>query len=434
MFTESESFKRAHIGIHIIDVDTGEEVYSKNAEQFFTVASLQKIPLSVVAISDLGGKYSFKTDLEYDGTVDQKGVLHGNIWIKGGGDPTLSLDVFSKWYEELAREGIHKVDGKIIIDASSFETTLASPYWHFQDLGNYYGAGASSLSINQNLYKVTFKPGIKEGDPATVLQIEPTIPGLVIHNEVTTGPAGSGDKVFIYGSEYSPIQFYRGTVPIDEPTLTIKGSIPDPSHFCAATLSTKIEARQGIEVRRQPLDSTPRRKIISSTSSPSLHDIVKDMNQFSVNIYAEHILKAIGNGKADEGSKKIEKFLENLGVPSQMHDGSGLSRTNLLTPKGFTTLLQEIRKNPLYQSVYDSFPEAGKPGTLQSFPLPSHAALRAKTGSMRNIYNLGGYLTLDSGKEYALCIFFNNYPGSAQEVRKQIPLFLHEFIEMIVTK
>ena len=192
-FFQTDSFKRAQIGISIVDVETEKEMFSANGEQFFVPASLQKIPLSAAAVAFLGEEYCFSTMLEYEGKITSDGHLQGNIWIRGGGDPTLSLDIFAQWEEAIKREGISKIDGKIYVDASCFETGLASPYWQFGDLGNYYGAGASSLTINQNLYRVTFQPGKKEGDPATVLKIDPPIPYLQIHNEVSTGPAGSGD-------------------------------------------------------------------------------------------------------------------------------------------------------------------------------------------------------------------------------------------------
>jgi D-alanyl-D-alanine carboxypeptidase/D-alanyl-D-alanine-endopeptidase (penicillin-binding protein 4) len=86
------------------------------------------------------------------------------------------------------------------------------------------------------------------GDPATVVQIDPPIPYLTFHNEITTGAAGSGDQAYVFGSEYSPLQFYRGTVPLDHETFTIKAAIPDPALFCGMTLAKKIPTSQGVEV------------------------------------------------------------------------------------------------------------------------------------------------------------------------------------------
>lgn len=421
-FTGTENFRMAHIGIYIVDVETGEELYAHNSEQFFVLASLQKIITSAAALALLGEDYCFKTDLEYEGRIDRKGILHGNVLVRGGGDPTLSLDIFPRWEEALKKEGIHKIDGKVLVDTSCFENALASPYWLFQDLGNYFGAGASALTVHQNLYRITFQPGKKEGDPAKVVKIDPEIPNLVYHNEVTTGPARSGDQVYIYGMEYSPVQFYRGTVPLDKPAFTVKASIPDPARFCAEALCSRVPASEGIEVGRTEREY----KLINRTESPPLKEMLQLMNKQSVNLYAEHLLKAMGNGTSADGAVKMGHFLKKRNIPSQVRDGSGLSRTNYITPKGFAILLREIRTSPLYQSLYASFPEIAE-GTLESFPEISKASLKAKTGSMSDVYNLGGYLTLDSGKEYAFCICCNHYLGPSSKIKAEMHRFLAYF-------
>jgi serine-type D-Ala-D-Ala carboxypeptidase/endopeptidase (penicillin-binding protein 4) len=429
-----EQFQRAHIGISVVEVETGKEVFSKNAEQFLLPASLQKIPLSVAALTYLGQDFQFKTDLEYEGEITSEGVLRGNLWIRGGGDPTLSLTIFSEWEEALKKEGILSIQGKIFIDTSCFETVLASPYWIFQDLGNYYGAGAAALAINRNMYHLTFQPGAKEGDPATIIKIEPELPSLTINNEVTTGPAGSGDRVYIYGSEYSTLQFCRGTVPVDQPTLTVKGAMPDSVAFCAAELKSRFEPTEGVEVIAKKGLKGPT-TLLHQHLSCSLQDLLKEMNHFSINIYSEHLLKAIGEGAAEKGAALVEKLLSSWGIPAQIKDGSGLARTNYFTPRGFTSLLLEIRKRALYQPVYLSFPEPGQEGTLQAFPPIERATLKAKTGSMGNIYNLGGYIILNSGqksgKEYAFAVFCNNYQGPQKDIKAKISAFLNQLVEKL---
>lgn len=430
-FSNTDSFKRAHIGICVTDVKTGEEIYSLHDEEYFTPASLQKIVVSVAAMQFLGEDYRFGTELQYDGQIDPQGTLHGNVWIVGGADPSLSLDIISSWKGALQEKGIHKIDGKIFVDTSCFETALASPYWYFQDLGNYYGAGASGLTIHENLYHITFAPGSKEGDPAQVIQIDPPIPNLKFHNEVITGPAGSGDQVNVYGIEYSPVQFYRGTVPIDQPTFRVKAAIPDPAFFCGDLLSQAIQTLQGIEViREKPTTSSHGVSLFTHKSEP-LKELLQKMNYESNNLYAEHLCKAIGEGSAEKGISKMERMLSNLNIPSKIRDGAGLARSNLITPKGFVKLLTLIHNDPLYESVYASFPEPGKKGTLQSFPNLFLASLKAKTGSMTGIYCLGGYFTLESGKEYVFSIFCNQYDGKNSELKKEIYRFLENAVNQL---
>jgi D-alanyl-D-alanine carboxypeptidase/D-alanyl-D-alanine-endopeptidase (penicillin-binding protein 4) len=422
---DEEGFRRAHVGISLLDLETGEEVYAYNTESYFIPASLQKVIISAAALSLLGEEYRFQTKVEYEGALDEQGTLKGDLFIRGGGDPTLSLDVISKWEQAVQEAGIRRVEGKIIAEVGCYETLQASPYWEFGDLGNYYGAGASALSINQNLYKVTFRPGKAEGEPAEVIQIDPPIPYLRYRNEVTTGPQGSGDCVYVFGSEYSFDQFYRGTVPIDQPTLTIKAAIPDPALFCAELLAQKVSATEGVFTSHDRFAST--RQEIFSLKSPSLVEIIKEMNTYSINLYAEHLLKTIGKGNSAKGAKGVEEFLKERSIPARVRDGAGIARNNLITPSGMTQLLALIHKSSDCKTIYTSFPEPGKSGTLQNFPALPEATLRAKTGSMSQIYNLAGYLTFPSGKEYAFAIFINNHECSIATLYKAFHCFLASY-------
>lgn len=421
-FCHTESLQRAHIGVCVVDLESGKEIYSSHPDQFFRVASCQKVVLSMVAISLLGEQFRYKTDLEYEGKIDERGILKGNVWIRGGGDPLLSLDILDQWAAAVKKEGICKVVGKIYVDTSFFETALASPYWLFEDLGNYYGAGASALTIHQNYYKITFQPGLKEGDPAKILSKKPEIPGLIVRNEVTTGPLGSGDRVWIFGSEYSPLQFYRGTVPLGVEVMTIRAAIPDPAYFCGASLAEKIEVTKGVEVVREG-EILPK-KFLHRHYSPYLKEIIKEMNTYSINLYAEHLLKTLGEGKASEGVKKVEQFLKERNIAGHARDGSGLAQNNFLTPRGFIRLLCEMKENPIYFPVLNSLTAPGKSGSLLFFPKLEGAVLKAKTGSMSTVYNLVGYLQLEDGRELAVVILCNNYEGSTKEIRAEMHRFL----------
>ncbi|MGL4539534.1 MAG: D-alanyl-D-alanine carboxypeptidase/D-alanyl-D-alanine endopeptidase [Candidatus Rhabdochlamydia sp.] len=426
-FSHTEEWQRAHIGIYVLDLNTQKPIYQRNAEQFFTPASLIKIPISTVAIALLGEDYCFTTRLEYEGSIDNDKTLEGNLWIRGGGDPTISLTNLLQWETDI-KSFINKINGTLFLDTSCFETALASGHWSFQDLGNYYGAGASGLTLNQNTYHITFQPGKKEHDPATIIKIDPPIPNLTFYNEVTTGPAGSGDQVYVFGSEYSPIQFYRGTIPIDQSTFTIKAAIPDPALLCGYLLNKRLNPTKGIQLVRDKNESIPQQAVIACYKSASLKELLQPMNRFSINLYAEHLLKAIGKGNSKQGTKCVEEFLKNLHIPSQIHDGSGLSRTNLLTPKGMVILLSHIKNSAIYLPVYASLPESNQTGMLQFFSKIS--GIRAKTGSMSNIYNLAGYLTT-SKKQYAFSIFCNHYKGDVKNIKKEIALFLELLVEQL---
>jgi len=421
-FFKGESFKKAHIGIVVFDLKNGKEIYTYNAEKNFTPASLQKIITSVAAIHFLGENFRFTTDLFYYGDIDKTGLLHGDVWLCGGGDPTLSLDILSIWEKKLKQKGIKKISGKIFVDISCFESSLASPFWEFTDIGNYYGAGACGLTINKNSYTISFKGGKKENDRAKVIKMEPEIPGLIWHNEVITGPKDSGDQVNIFGMEYSPRQFYRGSVPLNANNFKVKAAIFDPAFFCGHYLNSKIPALSGVEVVKEKIQQQ-KGKLLFRHLSPPLKQILKEMNFYSINLYAEHLIKAIGNGKAKIGIQKTEEFLQNnFNISLHVKDGSGLARTNYISPKNLVKLLCRIRKDPKYAAVYDSFPHVGE-GSLKKFPKLS-AELKGKTGCMEGVQNLAGYIIYPDRREYVFCIICNNYEGNTKGIKNEIFNFL----------
>ncbi|MBI5345763.1 MAG: D-alanyl-D-alanine carboxypeptidase/D-alanyl-D-alanine-endopeptidase, partial [Chlamydiae bacterium] len=425
-FFNNDQFKRSHLGIYVVEVDTQKEIYSFNPDQYFIPSSVLKVITGALALNALGEEFCFHTDLKYEGVIDSNKVLHGNVWIVGGGDPTLSLNILDVFEQALKDLGVYQIDGKIIADASCFEKEMSSQYWYVEDVANGYGAGASGLTINKNSYEITFKPGSKEGEKSQVLKIEPNIVGLKYHNEVCTGPKGSGDRVNVFGAEYNEMQFYKGTVPLEEPTFRIKGAIFNPPLFLAQALNSKMHASKGVQVIWDKTgDNTT---LLLKHKSVPLKDILKEMNFFSINLYAEHLLKKVGEGKTSLGVLKMQKFLDNLNIPAKITDGCGLSRNNLLTPKGVVKLLCEIKKSKAYSSLYNSLPGI-REGTLTYVHL-KNSSLKAKTGAMAQICNLAGYLILPSKKEYAFCIFCNNYLGDRHQIKEEI----HNFLEALAEK
>ena len=188
--------------------------------------------------------------------------------------------------------GIQKIEGKIIGDATRWEKALAPSNWSWEDMGNYYGAGACALSFNENQYSISLKPGQQMGDSVSILSTDPPISMICFHNEVKTGPEKSGDRTCIYGSEFSLLQFLRGTIPIDCNNYAIKGSIPDPATYCSFLLEKKLENRGIVSENKETCYG--KRVGIHITYSPTVAEIVRWTNQKSINLFAEHLLKKSG--------------------------------------------------------------------------------------------------------------------------------------------
>ena len=382
----------AIVGAYAVEPKTGEVLINVNCEQSMIPASSLKVVTIDAALEILGPEHRFKTDLEIDGVIEN-GILQGNLYIHGGGDPCLgsnrvagSLDwkeQIEAWTKAIQETGIQQIQGEVIGDATRWEKAQAVPSWSWEDLGNYYGAGASALSFHENMYALVFKPG-SVGKEAEIVRTEPTIAGLAFQNEVLTGPEGSGDQACIYGSEYSFVQYVRGTVPAGVTEFKIKGAIPDPAKFCADLLAKSLESK-GIAILKNKMQGSPR-KVIHTTLSPTVAEIVYWTNQESINLYAEHLLKRLGEVVFQEGStragiKATVQFWKSKNIDLEgfnMVDGSGLSRKNLVTAKQLVSMMMTMKTSPHYPIFLRSLPSEG-------------GGLKAKSGSMSLILCHVGY-------------------------------------------
>ncbi len=382
--------KHAAVSAYAVDMETGEVLLDKSSDKSLTPASCMKVITTAAALNLLGPDMQFQTELDYDGVIDQEGILRGNLYIRGGGDPCLGSDRIAPalaweqqlelWVAEVHKLGIKKILGRVIGDASRWEQALAAPSWSWEDLGNYYGAGACALSFHENAYRLFFRPGKKEGDQVAIVRTEPAMPELIFQNEMKTGPEGSGDRACIYGTEYSFGQFLRGTIPGGVEMFSIKGAIPDPAAFCAKSLKDALQAKK-IAVKEYVLPFHSRGLTFYTTQSPPLKEIVHWTNQESLNLHAEHMLKKMGDGTTQGGTRAVTEFWRVQGVDLEgfnMADGSGLSRKNLVTSKQLVSVLLKMKKAAAFPVFLRSLPE-------------KREHVRAKSGTMSLVKCYAGY-------------------------------------------
>ncbi len=368
------------VSIYAVDRKSGEVVIDELSDIGMTPASCMKVLTTGAALHILGEKYCFTTTLEYDGEI-KKNILQGNLYIRGGGDPCLGAKDWESqlyvWGQAVKELGIKEVRGRVVSDASAWETALAAPGWSWYDLGNYYGAGASALSFHENCYMLTLKPSEVGGTVAICSTFPPQF-DLDLRNELVTGPVSSGDQACIYGSEFSLLQFVRGSIPAGVEQFTIKGAISNPSSYLEK-LFTKTIQEMGIVVMGQELAERVRMPF-HITQSPTVAEIVYETNQRSMNLYAEHLLKAMGKGSTSLGIQVIKEFWLSAGIDltdAQITDGSGLSRNNVLNAKQCVEILRKLEYSPHFATFFNSLPEVN--------------GIKVKSGSMSLINGYVGY-------------------------------------------
>ncbi len=410
----------ALISAEVVDLKTSQKLISINSQTSMVPASCMKLITTAAALEILGPDSCFHTYLEYDGNIDSKGTLHGNLYIRGGGDPCLGFNrvesslsaeqLIETWTAAVVKAGIRSIDGRILADDSLWEKDLAVPSWQWEDIGNYYGVGASALSFHENFYSLVFQPGKSVGDPASLIRKEGMPNELILKNEVKTGESGSGDRTTVFGMEYVLIQFAKGTIPIDVPEFTIRAAIPDPATYCADLL-TRALVSKGVMLHHKGI-APSQRHLLHHLSSPTVKEIVYWTNQKSINLYAEHLLKkmgekVLGRGSTRAGVEVVTAFLKQKNIDLQgfhMVDGSGLSRKNLVTAEQLTALLGYMKTFPCFTAFLAS--------------LPTKEGVKAKSGSMSLIKGYAGY------KENIAFSILINHCQDVGQMDESITLFL----------
>jgi len=442
---KDENMQHATVGFVAKDMKTNEIIAEHNANISMATASTLKLISTATALEVFGPDFRFVTTIEYEGKIDKnKRILNGNIFIHGGGDPCLGSKKFESnyysphfmdsWVTAIKSAGIDSINGAIIGDDMLYSGEFVPTTWSWEDIGNYYGAGVSGLSIYDNAYTVEMQSG---SQTTKILTIDPVLPELIFFNEVDAKSI-TKDNSIIYGGPYSNFRRMRGSIPKNKSHFFVRGAIHDPAYVCAYHLEKKLN--ENMIFATKTLTTTKdmyfndelkygTRVSIYQTYSPSLRDIVYRTNMWSMNLYAEHMINHIGLrrkniGSSYQGILALKEFWTEKGMDTKgfmIYDGSGLSQYNAVTAEHFYFILKYMKYNSKYfTDFYNSMPIAGQTGTLASMCKGTYAQgnLHAKSGSIKNTRSYAGYVTTKSGREVAFSIMLNHFNCDDSTARK----------------
>lgn len=444
-FTSNPLFQNASISFFAIDVKTGDTIAMHNPNLSLPPASTTKLFSTATALEVLGSNYKPQTRLYAEGKIENDSILNGNLWVRGGGDPTLGSTYFLKngsdktflkeWVDTLKKMGVKSINGDIIGDASEFGYNGIPDGWNWSDMGNYYGAGPSGLNIYDNILKFYFRTNSILGSKAQLLYMYPQVQDLKFHNYIE-GSSVNGDNSYIYGAPYSLDRFGTGALPINSNNFLVKGSIPDPEFQFANEVYNYFKLN-GISINGtfnsvRKMQTSPielrygnNYKLLYTHQGESIFNIAKYTNMQSINLFAEALLclsayKVNENGTYTNALTQMEKYWKNKIDFTGLYikDGSGLSRSNAISAKHFCSLLKEMYKSPNYKDFYNTLPIAGISGTLSSVckNQPGQGKIHAKSGTINRIKSYAGYIETKSGKTVAFAFIVNNYNCSANTV------------------
>ncbi|MEO6151022.1 MAG: D-alanyl-D-alanine carboxypeptidase/D-alanyl-D-alanine-endopeptidase [Mucilaginibacter sp.] len=420
----------ASVSLTVLDAKTGEQVFTANPNMGLASASTLKVITSVTAFNLLGKDFQYKTQVGYSGSIAADGTLNGNIIIKGGGDPTLGSwrwattkdsYLLNLLVNAMQKAGIKKVSGSIIGDDSAYGTQAIPDGWIWQDVGNYYGAGANALSWHENQFDIKLKTG-SVGTMVGIANTVPSMPYLMFKSEVLNAPTGTGDKAYIYLPAGGKLMYLRGTYATDQTKKTVSAALPDPAYDVALRLTDTLNGL-GIKISGEPQSTTslaikgrrasPIAKELTTILSPELSKMVYWLNQKSLNLYAEQFLitLALKAGKeptTTNGVKALQAFWKEKGIDPytlNIFDGSGLSPGNRVTTLTMARILQSATKENWYSYFYDS--------------LPTYNDMKMKSGSISDVLAYSGYQTY-KGRQLCFSFIVNNYSGSTKGIKEKM--------------
>lgn len=429
------------------DAATGELIFGYDADRNLSSASVMKLYPTATALSLLGPDFRYSTEIWISGQFNKKrGVLNGDVIIRGGGDPALGSEYFSEhygdvtaaWAEYLSAMGIKRIKGRVAAAESIYDFSPAPSGWAWGDLGQYYGAGVYDININDNTYNIYIN-GQSEGLPAVIDSVEDYGRNIMLTNYLTS--SGSTDDGYVYNAPYSTMAWITGSVPADS-SFTLKSSISDPPVALVRKLDAVLRA-SGIRIDgvpsaiRVPLNDesgTP----VCVTLSPTLAELVKVTNHESVNMYAEAFRKhlgyaILGEGSFSAGSEVIRHFLDSIGCKpyvSVMLDGSGLSSNNNISALMTVRLLVHMYNSSASEAFLSSLPEGAVSGTMKSYFRDEmfRGRVIAKTGTITSAKSFAGYCITNSGRRIAFTMFCNGFTVSSRTMTNNMEKIVREII------
>lgn len=436
-----DAMRQGTLSVCVYNISKGKTIYASQADLSMTPASVQKLFTTGTAFARLGSDFRFQTRLYMRGTTDRDGVLHGNIYIFGGGDPLLGSyryrqtaadSLFEGWTMALRKKGIRRVDGRVCYNTAIFDDQPLHDSWQWGDVGNYYAAGVSGLNFHENMYFVYFNAGQKPGFPATAIGTKPKNLDLRGVCEVTTGPTGSGDQVTIYGTPTSKERLYRGTVPLGASAFSVRGALPEPARTCADMFASHLRANGiGISSSSMQVYSTPDSlRHLLDYYSTDYYTIAQYTNLTSNNVYAESIFKYLGykqygTGSFENGARAVTEYFVEKGLhPNGVRivDGSGLSRLNRTSTAFLCEFLAAMNREPFYTDFRHSMAKVGESGTARNLlpTLPGGISVRVKTGTMDGVKAYAGYITARNGDLLCYAVMANNYSCTDREAGERL--------------
>jgi D-alanyl-D-alanine carboxypeptidase/D-alanyl-D-alanine-endopeptidase (penicillin-binding protein 4) len=421
----------AHVAVVVADARSGVPRLEHNARLPMNPASVMKLVTTYAGLGMLGPSHTWKTAVLSDGVVDARGVLKGNLYLRGSGDPKLTQERVWLLMKELRARGVRTIAGDVVLDRGLFDVAGLDPGQFDQQPLRAYNVTPDALLMHWKALELRFVP---QPEGVRVLA-EPALKGVAVVSRLRP-VAGNCDN-WRQGLRYALQEARSGA------TLQFEGGYPaecgekswslavlDHRRFTRALLENLWTAVGGKLTGTVREGSTPvSARILMQSESAPLSEIVRDINKWSNNVMARQVLLSLGavSGtgpvREEHGVRAVRAWLtaQGLALPElMMENGSGLSRVERISAGGLAQLLVSAAASPVMPEYLASLPIGGVDGTMQKRLTHDEVTGRAriKTGTLDGVRAAAGYVQDRLGRAQVVVMLINDANAQARDVRE----------------
>ncbi len=425
----------ASLGFIAENLQNNQIIADHQSETFMLPASTQKVFTALAAKLTLGDEFRFETSISTNGKI-QNNKLNGDLIVKFTGDPDLTTGQLYQLLAKLKNQGINQLTGNLILDTSVFASHDRGLGWIWNDLTMCFNSPPAAVNLDGNCFSVEIDANQPVGE-LVKFNVPAHFPIQVFGQVRVVDNKEAGfcelDAVVHDNNRYQ----MKGCIARQNKPFGLSFAVQDPNTYAAAIIQRQLR-QLGIQFSGKVLQPHNAQKgnVLASHYSKPLPDLLKKMMKKSDNQIADAVFRTIAYhtykrpASFQLGTLAVKRTLSKIGIQfgnAIIADGSGLSRHNLVSPKILLQTLEYIAKNESTLHLLDTFPIAGVDGTISGrgslIKEPLVKNLIAKTGSLKGVYNLAGFMTNARGEKVAFVQFINGYStGELENKTKRAPL------------
>ncbi|MEO8544584.1 MAG: D-alanyl-D-alanine carboxypeptidase/D-alanyl-D-alanine-endopeptidase [Burkholderiaceae bacterium] len=429
---------REAVAVLVVDAQGKQAArVSHRADVLMNPASVMKLVTTSAALDLLGPAYTWTTSVYVDGPV-REGRLMGNLFIRGRGDPTMVSERLWQLMRRVRSLGITRIDGDIVLDRSAFAVTPVDPGGFDGEPLRPYNAAPDALLLNYKSVLLTFV--VDSAANLARIHVDPPLAGVTIPASVPLAAGGCGDYRGNLRADFSdPLQIrFAGSYPATCQERTWPVAWPEPQAYAARAIEgmwREVGGQIGGSVHdgNVPNAAGP---AVFELASPPLAEVVRDINKYSNNVMAQQLflslslppLRAAGkpgttDAPADPAASSaasrallLQWWRMRLGAAVEaplVDNGSGLSRSSRISAAALARLLQIAYQSPWMSELMSSLPIAGIDGTMRRNRSGAVGSAHLKTGSLRDVTAVAGYVLANSGRRYVVVLLVNHANAGA---------------------